>query len=46
MTRKSCVYGFKSNYDSTEECYSVFTLPETLRQEWMRKIPNAKFISN
>ena len=43
MTRKCYVYGFKSNYDSPEESYSVFTFPrdETLRQEWIRKIPNA-----
>ena len=43
MPGKCCLYGFKSNYDSTEEHYSVFTFlrDETLRQEWIRKIPNA-----
>ena len=36
------MYGFKSNYDSTAVCYSVFTFPrdETLRQEWIRIILN------
>ena len=42
MPRKCSVYGCKSNYDSTEERYSVFTFrrDETLRREWIRTIPN------
>ena len=45
MPRKCCVYGCKSNYESTEVRYSVFSFPrdETLRREWIRKIPNANF---
>ena len=47
MPRKCCVHGCKSNYDSTEVRYSVFTFPrdEILRREWIRKIPNANFNS-
>ena len=45
MPRKCCVYGCKSNYKSTKVGYSVFIFPrdETLRREWIRKIPNANF---
>ena len=35
------VYGFKPNYDSTDECYCVFTLPSDETQEWIINIPNA-----
>ena len=43
MRIKCCVYEFKSNYDSTEERYSAFTLAreEKLRQECVRKLLNA-----
>ena len=42
MPYKCCVYGCKSNYDDAGKYLSMFSFPkdETLRQEWIRKIPN------
>ncbi|XP_054712944.1 THAP domain-containing protein 2-like, partial [Uloborus diversus] len=46
MPDKCCVTGCKSNYDNSNEYFSVFRFPKEpeLRDIWIRKIPRKNFV--